>query len=135
MIQGFDHAALSVADLPRAAAFYQDVLGMRPVDTRDPAVSSYFWLNFGPMQTLNLTLAPQLTPKALAVKTDLNVSPHLAFAAPEAFLELLSQRLEVCRVPFHRSQTGLYFSDPDGNFLEVTCWREKSLQETGAEHW
>ncbi len=134
MIQGFDHAALAVSDLPRAVSFYRDVLGLRPVDTSDPATSSH-WLNFGPGQTLNLTLAPERTPKALGLETDLNTSAHLAFAAPEAFLVELERRLVEHGVTPHRSRTGVYFCDPDGNFLEVTCWREKGLEEAGAEHW
>ncbi len=135
MIQGLDHAALNVSDLPRAVSFYRDVLGMRPVDACDPATSSYFWLNFGSGQTLNLTLAPQRTPKALGLETDLYTSAHLAFAAPEAFLGELERRLVERSIKLYRSQTGVYFCDPDGNFLEVTCWREKSLRDAGAEHW
>ena len=135
MIQGLDHAALNVADLPRAVSFYRDLLGMRPVDASDPAISRYFWLNFGPGQTLNLTLAPERTPKSLGLETDLYTSAHLAFAAPEAFLAELEKRLTKHGVAFHRSRTGVYFCDPDGNFSEVTCWREKSLKDAGAEHW
>jgi catechol-2,3-dioxygenase len=33
------------------------------------------------------------------------------------------------------TETSVYFSDPDGNALEVTCWREKRLRETGRDHW
>lgn len=135
MIGGFDHAALNVSDLPRAVAFYEEVLGMRPVDRRDPASASFFWLNFGVGQTLNLTLAPERTPKTLGLETDLYTSAHLAFAAPEAFLGALQGRLEAEGVPCHCSPTGVYFSDRDGNVLEVTCWREKGLEDSGAEHW
>ncbi len=134
MIQGLDHAALAVSDLPRAVSFYRDMLGLRPVDARDPATSSY-WLNFGPGQTLNLTLAPERTPNALGLAADLNTSAHLAFTAPEAFLAELERRLVKRGIKPHRSRTGVYFCDPDGNFLEVTCWREKGLEEAGAEHW
>ncbi len=135
MIQGLDHTALNVSDLPEAVAFYREVLEMRPVDAHDPANTRYFWLNFGPGQTLNLTLAPERTPNALGLETDLYTSAHLAFSAPEAFLEVLEGRLTAREVAFHCSSTGVYFCDPDGNFLEVTCWREKSLKDAGAERW
>ena len=62
MIQGLDHAAICVSDIEKSVAFYRDVLGMRMVDSR-PFTSSYLWLNFDPGQTLNLTLAPEQTPK------------------------------------------------------------------------
>lgn len=135
MIQGLDHAALNVADLPLAVAFYREVLGFRSVAARDPTTSSHLWLNFGAGQTLNLTLAPERTPKSLGLKTNLYTSAHLAFTALEAFLETLKGRLEVHGAPCHRSSTRLYFSHKDGNFLEVTCWREKGLKDAGAEHW
>jgi catechol-2,3-dioxygenase len=135
MIQGLDHAALNVSDLPRAVVFYRDVLGMWSVDACDPATASYCWLNFGAGQTLNLALAPERTPKALGLETDLYTSAHLAFTAPEAFSKTLQEHLGANGVSFHRSSTGLYFSDPDGNFLEVTWWREKGLRDAGAEHW
>ncbi len=122
MIQGLDHAALAVSDLPRAVSFYRDMLGLRPVDARDPATSSY-WLNFGPGQTLNLALAPERTPNALGLAADLNTMAEL------------ERRLVKRGIKPHRSRTGVYFCDPDGNFLEVTCWREKGLEEAGAEHW
>ena len=79
--------------------------------------------------------APERTPNALGLDADLYTTAHLAFSAPEPFLEVLEGRLTACGVAFHRSSTGVYFSDPDGNFLEVTCWREKGLKDAGAEHW
>lgn len=134
MIQGLDHAAICVSDIERSVAFYRGVLGMRVVDSR-PFTSSYLWLNFGPGQTLNLTLAPEQTPKVLAQKTGLDLSAHLAFRAPRNFLDQLKPKLEDLGVLKHESATGLYFTDPDGNFLEVTCWREHALEEAGQAHW
>ncbi len=134
MIQGLDHAAICVSDIEKSVAFYRNVLGMRVVDSR-PLTSSYLWLNFGPGQTLNLTLAPEQTPKVLAEKTGLDLSAHLAFRAPRSFLTQLKPKLEDLDVLKRESATGLYFTDPDGNFLEVTCWREHALKEAGQAHW
>ena len=135
MIQGLDHAALCVSDIPKAVAFYRDVLGMRVVDSRPPETSPYLWLNFGPGQTLNLTLAPEQTPKKLAQETGLDLSAHLAFRAPRSFLDQLKPKLAGLDLLRHESATGLYFADPDGNYLEVTCWREHALEEAGQAHW
>jgi catechol 2,3-dioxygenase-like lactoylglutathione lyase family enzyme len=127
-LQGFDHVALPVSDLARAVAFYRDVLGMRSVDRRDPETDDYHWLNLGPGQTLNLSRTPESTQEA--------VGPgHVAFRASESFLATLSERLADAGVDYHETETSLYFSDPDGNDLEVTCWREKRLRESGRDHW
>ena len=135
MIQGLDHLALAVSDLPRAVSFYCDVLGMRPVDERNPAEETYFWVNFGFGQTLNPARYPEGTPHALGTPHDPSRSPHAAFAAPEESLSTLKKRLEAWGVKVRESRTGLYFSDPDGNFLEVTCWREHALKRAGQAHW
>ena len=135
MIQGLDHLALAVADLPRAVDFYCNVLGMRPADSRNPAEARYFWVNFGPGQTLNLALHPEGTPRNLGVPHDPTRSPHAAFAASEESLGELKAGLEAHGVAVRGSRTGLYFADPDGNFLEVTCWRESALRRAGGTHW
>ena len=135
MIQGLDHLALAVADLPRAVDFYCNVLGMRPVDNRNPAQQGFFWVNFGPGQTLNLALHPGGTPNALGIPHDPFRGPHAAFAAPEESLGELRARLEARNITVRESRTGLYFTDPDGNFLEVTCWRESALRRAGEAHW
>ena len=71
----------------------------------------------------------------LAEKTGLNLSAHLAFRAPRGFLTQLKPKLEHLGVLKHESATGLYFTDSDGNSLEVTCWREHALQAAGQAHW
>lgn len=70
MIQGLDHAAITVSDIPTAIAFYVQVLGMRPVDSGPPDEAAFYWLNFGPAQTLNLSLDPAHTPRALRQELD-----------------------------------------------------------------
>jgi catechol-2,3-dioxygenase len=100
-----------------------------------PGEAAFYWLNFGPAQTLNLSLNPEQTPRAMHQELDWTRTPHLAFSAPEAFLDEVAARLEARGMTSRRSKTGLYFTDPDGNFLEVTCWREQALQAVGLTHW
>ena len=135
MLQGLDHAAIAVSNIPAAIKFYVQVLGMRVVDSANPDTADFFWLNFGHGQTLNLALNPSQTPEALGHQLDWTRTPHLAFSAPEAFLGEVALRLERRNLGSKRSKTGLYFTDPDGNFLEVTCWREFDLREAGLPHW
>ena len=135
MIQGLDHVAIAVSDIPASIEFYVQVLRMRPVDSSIPTESDFYWLNFGPAQTLNLSLNPAQTPKALGQNLDWTRTPHLAFSAPESFLAEVEMRLTERHVTSKRSKTGLYFTDSDGNFLELTCWREFDLRAAGLPHW
>ncbi|SIQ68622.1 hypothetical protein SAMN05421858_0080 [Haladaptatus litoreus] len=126
-IQGFDHVVLPVSDLVRAVSFYQDVLGLRSVDRRDPGTDDYHWLNLGQGQGLNLAQVDEVSN---------DTSPrHIAFNASEEFCEEVAERLEEREIAVRKTETSVYFSDPDGNELEVTCWREKRLRESGANHW
>jgi hypothetical protein len=60
---------------------------------------------------------------------------HVAFAAPESFLDTLRARLGSEDIEVRDAETSFYFTDPDGNELEVTCWRESRVREGGASHW
>ncbi|WP_435159428.1 VOC family protein [Haladaptatus sp. DFWS20] len=127
-IQGFDHVALPVSDLNRAVSFYRDVLGLRSVDRRDPDTEDYHWLNLGQGQTLNLARVDEVSHYATSPR-------HVAFSAPEEYLDEIAERLENRDINVRKIETSIYFSDSDGNELEVTCWREKRLWESGANHW
>ena len=134
MIQGVDHIAIAVSDMNASLAFYVGILKMRPVDSRS-LESSFYWLNFGAGQTLNLCFNPEATPKFKGEVLDWNKTAHLAFAAPEAFVDEVEAELEKIDAVYKRSGSSLYFTDPDTNFLELTYWREKRLQASGAKHW
>lgn len=102
--------------------FYTQVLDMRVVDTSAPETASFFWLNFGAGQTLNLCLNPEATPKAMDRQLDWHTTPHIAFLTSEDFLLLVESRLKKLGAPLKKSKTGLYFTHPDDNFLELTFW-------------
>ena len=135
MLQGIDHIAVSVADIAASVDFYTRVLKMRPVDSRDAEATFFYWLNFGAGQTLNLCLNPDATPNAKGEHLDWDRTPHIAFVTSESFVETVESKLNESGTVYKRSGSSLYFTDPDGNFLELTFWREARIRAAGAKHW
>ena len=108
---------------------------MRPVDRRKLETSSFYWLNFGAGQTLNLCLNPGDTPNAKSEYLDWDRTPHIAFVTSESFIKAVETKLDANGTVYKRSGSSLYFTDPDGNFLELTFWREERIKAAGARHW
>jgi len=135
MIQGLDHIAIAVSNIPSSVDFYHRLLGFRIVDSRDMEAYPYFWLNFGVAQNLTLSLNPKITPKSLGLSFDYPRVPHMAFCASELEISHLRQKLQQEGVEVHGDDTEIYFTDPDGNGIEVTCWREMGLKNAGKPHW
>ena len=126
--------ALYVADLARSAQFYQQVLGLLPMDP--PSLEP---------QAQNRALCPLhvpggqvllLFPKGGATKTavlpggtipphDGNGQLHLAFAISAGELEAWRERLRSHGVAIEgemawpRGGISLYFRDPDGHLVEL----------------
>ncbi len=120
MIDRIDHVVLTVFDLDRTLAFYERVLGMKPVTFKGRRA-----LAFG-RQKINLHLfGREFEPKALKPAPG---SMDLCFIT-EKPLEDVIAHLRACDVaiiegPVPRTgATGalrsVYFRDPDGNLVEV----------------
>lgn len=135
MIQGVDHIAVAVSNIAQSADFYIAMLNMRPADSRSPYETEFYWLSFGMYQSLNLCLNPEQTPNALGVELDWDRTPHMALTTSEKTISTVEKQLTSLEMPCKREPTSLYFCDPDGNFLELTCWREARLQASGGNHW
>jgi catechol 2,3-dioxygenase-like lactoylglutathione lyase family enzyme len=127
-LQGFDHLHVYVADRPAAAAWYERVLGLRPV-----AALAHWAAGGGPLVigngsgTLHLALferARQANRAMLAVAVDAAQwqpwRQHLAAQRVEASFE------------DHGESWSLYFDDPDGNPYEITCYDVAALR--GGSH-
>jgi catechol 2,3-dioxygenase-like lactoylglutathione lyase family enzyme len=108
-ITGLNHITLAVADLPRAVAFYTDLLGA--VQHTDSPHSVY--LELGTLW-LCLEQASPVTPR-----TD---DTHIAFSCASDAFAALSDRISA-HAPLwkeNRSEgASLYFLDPDGHRLEL----------------
>ena|SRR6185369_6422459 len=122
-LQQIDHVALSVAELKKSIAWYQDVLGLerRYEDC---------WADYPAMLCAGSTciaLFPSGPDKASGRLTAVQpILRHLAFRTSYAdFLEA-EKCLKERGIPFefqnHRIAHSIYFADPDGHQLEITTY-------------
>lgn len=109
-----DHIQITVADIPRAAAWYRDVLGFGDDGDWDDT-SLYKHIKAGNVLiTLGL---PEHEP------------PHVAYALDRAdfthMREMLAGRGIPARLKTNKFADMLYFADPDGNTIEVFTWNDR----------
>jgi glyoxylase I family protein len=122
------HVAVIVTDLPRSAAFYQDLFGLAPIE-RPPFTIPGLWLGVGDLQ-VHLTVYPPGNFRTGPVDND---DVHFAFRTDdfEAFVkraEAMGFRADAAQDDPRRmilKRTGmagfpqLYLIDPDRNIIEV----------------
>ncbi len=121
MISSIDHIVLTVRDLDRAISFYTRVLGMEAVTFANGRRA----LKFG-RQKINLHTLGQETRNYAGIGsgdvclvTDWNI---------ERVIERLSgEQVEIIEGPVEQHgavgpMTSVYFNDPDGNLIEVSCY-------------
>ena len=122
MVQRFHHAGIPVSDLPRAVAFYDEVLGFDPLGPADPSetieTATYFWMAITDGEWLNFAVRPDATPDPPYQKDD----PHLGYYASESETEAIADRLRDRDIDVREVSTGIYFHDTEGNYVEVTHW-------------
>jgi len=111
-----NHLALQVKDLPTSAAFYRDVLGLKPIPVPDNLKTIRAWFDLGQGQQIHL-LAGRTAP----VVNDRNGSHFAVFVAS---IEQSERFLTERGLPYHRQVrfdgvAQLYFADPDGYLIEL----------------
>lgn len=116
-IKGFHHAGFLVTDIKRAAAFYEDILGLVSLPRPDFGFPGR-WYDLGSGQQLHL------------METDLvqshtgrsNFDRHIALSVPD--IAGTAEKLEELGIEFARGsgRSGnpqLFIRDPDGNMIEL----------------
>lgn len=115
-ISRFNHLALHVKDIPASAAFYREVLGLKPVPVPDNLKATRAWFDLGNGQMIHL-----LDGRTEPIVHDRNGSHIALFVehinASEAFLKAKN-------LPYHRQVrfdgvVQIYFADPDGYLFEL----------------
>ena len=122
-LAGIGHVLLRVADEEESKRFYRDVLGFE-VAEQDPEHGGVFMTLGDGFHTLDIVQHPEPRGAARPEKGGLGLI-HIAFkvasyaALRDAYAHLLEQGVEIQRAVDHVCQRSLYFTDPDGNGLEI----------------
>ena len=112
------HASLLVADLGRARAFYENVLGLAPSPDRPALGFDGVWYDIGACQ-LHLLGLPNPDPVE-GRPAHGGRDRHVALAVQG--WEELKARLDAAGIAYTLSRSGrraLFVRDPDGNALEL----------------
>jgi catechol 2,3-dioxygenase-like lactoylglutathione lyase family enzyme len=124
-IAAVHHIAVCVTDLERAKRFYEDVLGLRPLDR--PALSvEGAWYSLGNGQ-LHLIVHPAT--RTLRGTREIDIADgHFALRIADFNLAVTHLRAHGVEL-LERAQNAtawqqLYFTDPDGNVIELNAARE-----------
>jgi catechol 2,3-dioxygenase-like lactoylglutathione lyase family enzyme len=125
MIQlaGIGHVLLRVVDEEASKRFYRDALGFR-VAEQDPEHGGVFMTLGDGFHTIDITQHPSPREAVQPQRGQLGLV-HIAFkvanypALREAYAHLLDQGIEIQRAVDHVCQRSVYFTDPDGNGLEI----------------
>ena len=117
-ITGLLHATVLVADLDRATAFYEAVLGLSPDAGRPDLGFPGVWYSIGAGQQIHLMQLPN--PEAGLLRPQHGGRDrHVALAVSD--FDALVQKLDGAGVAYTLSRSGrraLFCRDPDGNALE-----------------
>lgn len=124
-LERIGHCALRVRDVERAKKFYIDVLGFQFME-QDPDHGGVFMSLPGDGHTIDISPVndPENAPGPVQGNDRVGVA-HIAFKVAsyqglrEAYESLKANQVEVARMIDHVSQRSIYFSDPDGNGLEI----------------
>src|SRR5262245_59104839 len=138
--RGFSHVGLSTLDLDKTRAFYEDVLGFKPVVAdsiriREGGRIRHLFFDVGRDQLIAF-MEPQEVPDVpetydAGINRGLGVPAafyHFAFeAGSEAALidkrdELRAKGVEVTDIVDHHWSKSIYFRDPNGLSLEYCCF-------------
>ena len=117
-----DHLGIQCADVPRAAAFYDVVLG---------SLGATRMMDFGQYIGYGVT-KPDFWLGPVVPEVEPNRELHIAFAAPDratvrAFFDAaVGAGAEVLHEPrewpeYHPGYYGAFVRDPDGNNVEAVC--------------
>src|SRR5215475_5413418 len=131
-LAGIGHVLLRVADEEASKRFYRDVLGFR-VAEQDPEHGGVFMTLGDGFHALDIVQHPVPTDAVRPESGQLGLI-HIAFkvdsyaALRDAYAHLLARGVEIQRAVDHVCQRSIYFTDPDGNGLEIYYEMPRALE-------
>jgi catechol 2,3-dioxygenase len=131
-LAGIGHVLLRVADEEASKRFYRDVLGFR-IAEQDPEHGGVFMTLGDGFHTIDITQHPSPQDAAAPQRGQLGLV-HIAFkvasyaALREAYAHLLQNGVAIERAIDHVCQRSVYFTDPDGNGLEIYYEMPRALE-------
>jgi catechol-2,3-dioxygenase len=120
-LRRLDHVSLNVSDRPRSIAWYRDVLGLEQRGSARRDDWPVFVGDFGACVALfqAQVASPDRAPESTGLR-------HVAFMVGREDLAAAQERLRERGVEFrfedHGNAHSVYFSDPDGNVIELTTY-------------
>ena len=119
--RGLDHVALTVTDLERSSAFYERVLGLERAyeEWHEPV----FLLASGTgLALFRSDSKPDTQPGAAPAARLLHIAFRVDREVFDGARESLGEHDIEARFADHGACHSLYFADPDGHELELTCY-------------
>jgi catechol-2,3-dioxygenase len=120
---GIGHVNLRVADQEASKRFYRDVLGF-VIAEEDPDHGGVFMTLGDNFHTLDIGQHPSPTDAPPPQRGQIGLA-HIAFqvgsyaALRDAYAQLVENGVEIMRAANHVNQRSFYFTDSDGNVLEI----------------
>ena len=117
------HVALRASDEDRSRAFYRDVLGFQ-ISEQDPEHGGTFMTLGENFHTIDVFQAQDVEKAQKPVMGQVGLF-HIAFEVARygdlkgAYETLIHHDVPISHCTDHVSQRSIYFSDPDGNRLEI----------------
>jgi len=133
-LQRLGHVLIAVRDLEASKRFYIDILGFKLLEQEPEHGGVFLGLgNYGNTLDLFQSTDPDAgAPGEAGSLRGIGVR-HVAFAVAserdleEAYFALKEAGVRIERALDHESQKSIYFTDPDGNLLEIVWERADAL--------
>ncbi|MCX6218180.1 VOC family protein [Spirosoma sp.] len=122
-----NHISIHVKDVPTSAAFYRDVLGLKPIPVPENLKAIRAWFDLGNGQQIHL-----LDGRTEQIVHDKNGSHYALFVED---INKSEQYLKAKNIPYHRQVrfdgiVQVYFSDLDGYLFELNEDKNKKSMTT-----